>query len=103
MKRACNANVLSIFHSTARDPSCIELEINLLATRAWHRAVTKTMDTLRELERLDLVGKVTSEVSNHTGIADKKIAEFLIHKYKSAKSFEQFKSRFRHSDLRGYI
>lgn len=44
------------------------------------------MDDLEELEYLSLVSKITSEINNHMGIADKTIAEFVISEHEKHKS-----------------
>ncbi|KAJ2356816.1 DEAH-box ATP-dependent RNA helicase prp22 [Coemansia erecta] len=48
---------------------------------------------LQKLEYLSLVSKVTNELSNHTGISDKDVAEYIIHLHNESKSFAEFKQR----------
>ena len=38
------------------------------------------MAALNKLAHLSLVNKVTTELENHIGIADKTLSEFIIHK-----------------------
>jgi ATP-dependent RNA helicase DHX8/PRP22 len=51
------------------------------------------MDDLASLELLSLVSKVTSELQNHLGIADKTLAEFVIAQHEEAKSFSEFQAK----------
>ena len=51
------------------------------------------MDDLEQLELLSLVSKITSELHNHVGIADKGLAEFIIHNRTECTDTEQFKAR----------
>ncbi|CAJ0957156.1 unnamed protein product, partial [Mesorhabditis belari] len=44
-----------------------------------------------ELERLQLVSKVCSELENHFGVADKNVAEFIIDLASKSKTFDKFK------------
>lgn len=37
------------------------------------------MEELRKLEHLSLVSKICTELDNHLGLADKDLAEFIIH------------------------
>ena len=39
------------------------------------------MDAILELERLELVAKVVSELNNHLGTSDKTLAEYIIGMY----------------------
>lgn len=47
-------------------------------------AIPVTMDDLASLELLSLVSKITSELSNHLGINDKSVAEFVIAQHEQA-------------------
>ena len=47
---------------------------------------------LDQLELLNLVSKVTSEVSNHTGISDRVLGEFLINLHENSTSLGEFKT-----------
>ncbi|PFH63165.1 hypothetical protein XA68_17274 [Ophiocordyceps unilateralis] len=50
------------------------------------------MDEVTNLEYLSLVSKVVSELQNHVGISDKKLAEFLIfHRAEKSSSIEDFR------------
>jgi ATP-dependent RNA helicase DHX8/PRP22 len=51
------------------------------------------MDDLANLEFLSLVSKVTSEIQNHVGVADKTLAEFVIDQHAEAKSVADFKEQ----------
>ena len=48
------------------------------------------MDDLEQLELLSLVSRVTSEINNYMGIADKTIAEFVIAEHAKSKSLAAF-------------
>ncbi|KAI9732300.1 MAG: DEAH-box ATP-dependent RNA helicase prp22 [Cirrosporium novae-zelandiae] len=48
-------------------------------------------DEFEKLEFLSLVSKVTSEISNHLGINDKTVAEFVIDQHSKCESFGDFK------------
>ena len=48
---------------------------------------------LENLELLSLVSKITTELSNHLGINDKTLAEFIINLHGECSSPEQFKAR----------
>ncbi|KAK3074493.1 DEAH-box ATP-dependent RNA helicase prp22 [Teratosphaeriaceae sp. CCFEE 6253] len=50
------------------------------------------MDDFEQLELLSLVSKVTSEINNHLGIADKTIAEFVIAEHQKSPSLAQFQA-----------
>lgn len=50
------------------------------------------LDGLSQLEILSLVNKISQEITNHTGIADKTLAEFIIDLHGKAKSFDEFKT-----------
>lgn len=51
------------------------------------------MDDLGSLELLSLVSKITTELSNHLGINDKTIAEFIIAVHEQCKSPGEFKKK----------
>lgn len=51
------------------------------------------MGSLEDLEVLSLVAKVTSELTNHLGIADKNLAEYLIDQHAKCSSLDDFKSQ----------
>lgn len=51
------------------------------------------MNDLERLERLSLVAKVTQELSNHVGIHEKVLAEYIISQHEESKSLEDFISR----------
>lgn len=57
------------------------------------------MDDLASLEFLSLVSKVTSEISNHLGVSDKALAEFLIAQHTKCQSFNEFKSQMEGKDV----
>lgn len=57
------------------------------------------MDDLKQLELLGLVSKVSSEIQNHMGIADKDVAEFVIGQHGESKSFTEFKSKLEPFDF----
>ncbi|KAJ1895108.1 DEAH-box ATP-dependent RNA helicase prp22 [Kickxella alabastrina] len=48
---------------------------------------------LQKLEYLSLVSKVTNELSNHIGISDKEVAEYIIHLHGESKGYADFKKR----------
>ncbi|KAF3931597.1 hypothetical protein ABW19_dt0210007 [Dactylella cylindrospora] len=52
-----------------------------------------SLEDLQSLELLSLVSKITSELTNHLGINDKTIAEFIIDLHGQASSLSDFKSR----------
>ncbi|KAJ2650629.1 DEAH-box ATP-dependent RNA helicase prp22 [Coemansia sp. RSA 1250] len=52
-----------------------------------------TNSDLKRLEYLSLVNKVANEISNHTGISDKDVAEYIIHLHDESKSYNDFKAR----------
>jgi len=54
---------------------------------------------LEELERLSLVAKISQELSNHMGTADKTIAEYIIHTHEQAKDLADFKAQLADSGL----
>lgn len=51
------------------------------------------MDDLESLELLSLVSKVTSELTNHLGISDKTLAEFVIAQHAQYKNLEEFQGK----------
>jgi len=51
------------------------------------------MDDLTSLEILSLVSKITTELTNHLGINDKTLAEFVINVHNDAPSFTEFKGK----------
>lgn len=53
---------------------------------------------LQQLEHLSLVSKISQELSNHVGVSDKTLAEFIIHTHESSKSFEEFKQSLNSMD-----
>lgn len=46
---------------------------------------------LAKLEKLSIVSKISSELSNHIGLQDKVLAEFILHLHETAKDLEAFK------------
>ncbi|KAJ2908590.1 DEAH-box ATP-dependent RNA helicase prp22, partial [Coemansia aciculifera] len=48
---------------------------------------------LHRLEYLSLVTKVTNELSNHIGISDKDVAEYIIHLHDDSKGYMDFKQK----------
>lgn len=46
---------------------------------------------MEELERLSLVSRVCVELDNHFGLADKDVAEFIIHLATENPTFDKFK------------
>ncbi|KAJ2715721.1 DEAH-box ATP-dependent RNA helicase prp22 [Coemansia spiralis] len=48
---------------------------------------------LEQLEYLSLVNKVTGELSNHTGISDKDVSEYIIHLHDESKGFAEFQRK----------
>ncbi|KAJ2851034.1 DEAH-box ATP-dependent RNA helicase prp22 [Coemansia brasiliensis] len=52
-----------------------------------------TNSDLKKLEYLSLVNKVANEISNHTGISDKDVAEYIIHLHNESKNYNDFKAR----------
>ncbi|KAJ2859454.1 DEAH-box ATP-dependent RNA helicase prp22 [Coemansia aciculifera] len=53
---------------------------------------------LHRLEYLSLVTKVTNELSNHIGISDKDVAEYIIHLHDASKGFANFKQKLDQDD-----
>jgi ATP-dependent RNA helicase DHX8/PRP22 len=53
----------------------------------------KTLTEVEKLEYLSLVSKITSELQNHTGMADRVLAEFIINLHTNSKDFNKFKSK----------
>ena len=51
-----------------------------------------------QLELLSLVSKISQELSNHVGIADKTLAEFIIHTHETSASSEEFKEQLNSMD-----
>jgi ATP-dependent RNA helicase DHX8/PRP22 len=51
------------------------------------------MDSLESLELLSLVSKITTELSNHLGINDKTLAEFIINLHGECSSPKEFKQK----------
>lgn len=52
-----------------------------------------TLDELKQLEHLSLVSKVTSELSNHLGVSDKVLAEFIIDLHAKSKNVSEFQTQ----------
>ncbi|KAF3104229.1 DEAH-box ATP-dependent RNA helicase prp22 [Orbilia oligospora] len=52
-----------------------------------------SLEDLQSLELLSLVSKITTELTNHLGINDKTLAEFIINLHNDSKSLSDFKSR----------
>ncbi|KAJ2822284.1 DEAH-box ATP-dependent RNA helicase prp22, partial [Coemansia sp. 'formosensis'] len=53
---------------------------------------------LHRLEYLSLVTKVTNELSNHIGISDKDVAEYIIHLHDASKGLSDFKQKLDQDD-----
>ncbi|KAJ3221794.1 DEAH-box ATP-dependent RNA helicase prp22 [Clydaea vesicula] len=51
------------------------------------------MGQLDDFAKLELVNLITNEVSNHTGIADKTLAEFIITLHENSKDYSTFKQQ----------
>ncbi|CCG81255.1 putative RNA helicase-like splicing factor [Taphrina deformans PYCC 5710] len=51
------------------------------------------MEDLEQLEKLNLVSKVTQELANHVGIHEKILAEYIINQHEESADFKDFKSR----------
>ena len=51
-----------------------------------------------QLELLSLISKITQELSNHVGVSDKTLAEFIIDTHKNSKSLEDFKDNLNSMD-----
>ncbi|EIW86950.1 P-loop containing nucleoside triphosphate hydrolase protein [Coniophora puteana RWD-64-598 SS2] len=60
-------------------------------------------DDLYNLEFLSLVNKITQEISNHVGINDKTLAEFVISLHDESKSLAEFKQRLQDTGLEGSV
>ncbi|CAO3647537.1 unnamed protein product [Cunninghamella echinulata] len=57
------------------------------------------MDEIEQLEHLSLVNKVVSELSNHIGIGEKVLAEFILHLHDQANgSLSKFKQLLKDAD-----
>lgn len=50
-------------------------------------------NSLEKLEYLQLVTKVTRELTNHTDISDRDVAEYIIHLHEESKSYQEFKQK----------
>src|SRR5271154_2949670 len=61
-------------------------------------SVTNTKMEFEQLELLSLVSKITQELSNHVGVSDKTLAEFIIDTHKNSKSLEEFKENLNSMD-----
>ncbi|KAJ2156685.1 DEAH-box ATP-dependent RNA helicase prp22 [Coemansia sp. RSA 552] len=48
---------------------------------------------LGKLEYLSLVSKVTNEISNHTGISDRDVSEYIIHLHNESKGVVEFRQK----------
>jgi ATP-dependent RNA helicase DHX8/PRP22 len=46
----------------------------------------------QQLELLSLVSKISQELSNHVGVSDKTLAEFIIHTHEASSSLDEFKN-----------
>jgi ATP-dependent RNA helicase DHX8/PRP22 len=46
-----------------------------------------------DLETLEVVSKITSELQNHLGVSDKTLAEFIIHQHSACTSLPEFKEK----------
>ena len=46
----------------------------------------------QQLELLSLVSKISQELSNHVGVSDKTLAEFIIHTHETSSSLDEFKN-----------
>ncbi|KAJ1643873.1 DEAH-box ATP-dependent RNA helicase prp22 [Coemansia erecta] len=55
--------------------------------------MSATNKEISKLEYLSLVNKVTNELSNHTGISDKDVAEYIIHLHGESQGYSEFKKR----------
>lgn len=51
------------------------------------------MDELEQLEKLNLVSKITQELANHVGIHERVLAEYMISQHENSTSFEDFKNK----------
>lgn len=49
------------------------------------------MEELDQLEHLNLVSRIVTEIENHFGLADKDVAEFIISLAKTSRTFNLFK------------
>ncbi|KAJ1720480.1 DEAH-box ATP-dependent RNA helicase prp22 [Coemansia erecta] len=54
---------------------------------------------LKKLEHLSLVTKITNELSNHIGIADRDAAEYLIHLHSKSTDYSDYKQRLEKEDF----
>ncbi|KAJ2401666.1 DEAH-box ATP-dependent RNA helicase prp22, partial [Coemansia sp. RSA 2559] len=53
----------------------------------------KNAGELERLEYLSLVSKVTNELSNHTGISDKDVTEYILHLHGESSGYSEFKRK----------
>src|SRR5579871_6282683 len=53
---------------------------------------------IQQLELLSLVSKISQELSNHVGVSDKTLAEFIIHTHENSASLEDFKEQLTSMD-----
>lgn len=51
------------------------------------------MDTIEKLEVLNLVSRLTDEISNYTGVNDKTLAEFVLDLHENSKDVEELKQK----------
>ncbi|KAJ1916884.1 DEAH-box ATP-dependent RNA helicase prp22 [Mycoemilia scoparia] len=49
--------------------------------------------SLKKLEYLSLINKITNEIYNHTGMSDKTIAEFVVNLHKESKGYQEFNKK----------
>jgi ATP-dependent RNA helicase DHX8/PRP22 len=55
--------------------------------------LTHSSPAMDDLETLEVVSKVTSELQNHLGVSDKTLAEFIIHQHSGCTSLPEFKEK----------
>lgn len=53
----------------------------------------RTMDTIEKLEVLNLVSRLTDEISNYTGVSDKTLAEFVLDLHSQSKDVGELKNK----------
>lgn len=54
---------------------------------------------LEQLEHLNLVSRVITELENHFGLNDKNVAEFVIELAKNSGTFDKFKKALEENEL----
>ena len=89
---ACNVESWARVMSRNITALCFEVQREDISRSLQTTRPLATMDDLEQLELLSLVSKVTSEISNYMGIADKTIAEFVIAEHAKCATLDKFQT-----------